>query len=420
MGPARPRCLRSLQGDCNRASFRGDLRATGQWGLSELMRLAVVASHPVQYQAPLFRELASRIELHVYFAHRANAEDQAAAGFDVPFEWDVDLLTGYAHSFLQNVASRPGLQQFAGCDTPSISVELRQRRPDVLLVMGWGLKCFWQAIWAAKRIGVPVMVRGDSHLGTPRSASKRAAKTVSYPLLLRVFDIALYVGERSRSYWEHYGYPTTRLIFSPHCIDNDWFARRATAAARAELRAANGISSDAKVVVFAGKLLAPKRPLDLIAASGLLKSQGLELTILVAGAGPLAEEMAVSARSAGVRTVQLGFRNQTEMPAAYAAADMLALTSDSETWGLVANEALACGVPIVISDACGCASDLAADKTAGCIFSVGNIHALAAALKDVIETPPSCNAIAAKAACYTLSAAADGVLSGMDVALAQK
>jgi len=196
------------------------------------MRLAILASHPIQYQAPLFRELALRLELTVYFAHRASETDQANAGFDVGFDWDVDLLSGYEHQFLHNTSRQPGLERFTGCDTPSIADKLTCGSYDALLVMGWHLKCFWQAIWAAKRSRTPVMVRGDSHLDTPRSMFKRLGKKLLYPVALRVFDVALYVGVRSRQYWEYYGYPKDRLIFSPHCVDNNWFSEKATPAAR--------------------------------------------------------------------------------------------------------------------------------------------------------------------------------------------
>ena len=376
------------------------------------MRLAIVASHPVQYQAPLFRELARRMDVEVFFAHRATRADQADAGFGVGFDWDVDLLSGYQHTFLHNAASRPGLEHFGGCDTPSIACKLARNRPDSALLMGWHLKCYWQAIWAAKRAGIPVMVRGDSHLETPRSMLKRAAKAGAYPLGLRVFDAALYVGEHSRRYWEHYRYPKDRLFFSPHCVDNDWFAARATRQTREALRSARCIPSGAKVALFAGKLVSFKRPLDLIAAAGRLAAMGEELTVLVAGAGQLEGEVAAAAKLAGVGHVALGFCNQSQMPAAYAAADFLVLpSSPRETWGLVANEALACGKPIVVSDACGCALDLAADETAGRTYPVGDIEALAAAIIQLIHAPPSGDAIAAKAGRYSLAAAADGVMA---------
>ena len=78
------------------------------------VRLAVLTSHPIQYYAPLFRALAQVVDLHVLFAHRATPAEQARAGFGTPFEWDVDLTSGYAHSFLKNVARQPGTDRFPG------------------------------------------------------------------------------------------------------------------------------------------------------------------------------------------------------------------------------------------------------------------------------------------------------------------
>jgi glycosyltransferase involved in cell wall biosynthesis len=120
--------------------------------------------------------------------------------------------------------------------------------------------------------------------------------------------------------------------------------------------------------------------------------------------------MSAAARTVGVPIHMLGFCNQTMMPKAYAAADVLILPSEQETWGLVANEALACGRPVVLSDAVGSAPDLAADGTAGRVFPVGNVEALAAAIADLFDRPPSPQAIATKSAEYSLERAAEGIL----------
>ena len=373
-------------------------------------RLAIVASHPVQYYAPLFRELARRMEVSVFFAHRASAEDQARAGFGVGFEWDVDLLSGYDHRFLRNVARRPGLEQFGDCDTPEVGQKLREGRFDAVLICGWRLKSDIQAGLAAKRLGLPLLVRGDSQLETRRSPLKRMVKALAYPPLLRLADAALCVGERSRAYWAHYGYPARRTFFSPHAVDAAWFAARATPEARWRARQRLGLSDAAPVVLFAGKLVPFKRPLDLIDAAARLRRDGAPVTVLAAGAGPLSEAMAQAARSADVDYRALGFCNQSQMPEAYAAGDVLALPSDArETWGLVANEALACGRPIVLSDEVGAAPDLAADGCAGRQHRGGDVADLAAALRSVLTRPPSSRGIAAKSDAYSLARAADGV-----------
>lgn len=373
------------------------------------IRLAVVASHPIQYHAPLFRALGRRIDLTVFFAHRATPADQAKAGFGVGFDWDVDLLSGYEHIFLNNVAKLPGLDRFAGCDTPEIGTRLAERRFDAVLVQGWHKKSYIQTAFAAKRLGLPLLVRGDSHLDTPRSFFKKVAKSVVYPPFLRIFDVALYVGKRSYSYWRHYGYPSSRLFFSPHCVDAEWFRALATVNARDQLRAQLGITPETTVILFAGKLVPFKRPLDLIGAAAQMKAAGKEIALLVAGAGPLEREMLCTARDAGVAFHALGFCNQSKMPGVYAAADILVLPSESETWGLAANEALACGRPIVLANSVGAAPDLALDKKAGRVYRVGDISALASAISDLLKSPPSPEMIAKKSTDYSLDTAAKGI-----------
>ena len=383
------------------------------------MRLAIITSHPVQYYAPLFRELARTIDLHVFFAHDATPAQQAAAGFGAAFRWDVDLLSGYAHSFLRNVAADPDANRFGGCDTPEIGARLRAGRFDTVLALGWHLKSQVQGIAAAKRQGLPVMIRGDSQLGISRSPAKRAAKALAYPLLLRTFDAALYVGARNRDYYRHYGYPEKRLFHSPHAIDTDWFAARAGAAVRTEKRAQLGLGDDDRVVLFAGKLLPFKRPLDAVAAVAGLRQGGVPARLMIAGSGELSDALNAEARRRDVPVLDLGFLNQSEMPAAYAAADALILPSDGgETWGLVCNEALACGTPIVASDEAGCAPDLCEGEV-GRHYPGGDTVAATGALAALFREPPKPAAIAAVSERFSLRRAAAGVIDSAIVVATQ-
>jgi glycosyltransferase involved in cell wall biosynthesis len=379
------------------------------------MRLAILTSHPIQYYAPLFRELSERVDIHVFYAHYATAEQQAAAGFGKAFNWDVDLTSGYAHSFLHNVATRPGTDSFGGCDTPDIPNRLRNGGFDAVLALGWHLKSMLQGIFAARRLGIPVMVRGDSQLGTPRGAVKTAVKRVTYPALLRVFDAALYVGQRNFDYYRHYGYPAARLFHSPHCVDTDRFARSATPQARAVLRSRLDIRNDEKVVLFAGKLTLLKRSIDVVEAIAQLMQRNVAARLMMAGSGPLEAEVRARAQALGVSLDCLGFQNQTEMPSAYAAADLLVLPSAHETWGLVCNEALACGTPIVVSDQAGCAPDLAKDGLVGRSFSMGNITELADACAATFANPPSSAAIRAVSDQFSIQRAVGGIVEAVEM-----
>ena len=290
-----------------------------------ILRLGVLTSHPIQYQAPLFRELANHVDLQVYFAHRVSPKDQAKAGFDVAFEWDIDLFGGYANQFLDNVAKNRDAYYFFRYDTPTIGDKIRREQFDAFLVMGWHLKSYWQAIRACRRYGVPLLVRGDSHLSTARGAIKRFVKNIGYPLLLSQFDACLYVGEKNREYLVHYGVPADRLFFSPHCVDNDAFESRARAVDRDRSRKDLCIARDARAVLFVGKLLEGKRPLDVVQAVRVLRDQGIDACCVFAGDGPLRHVLEAKAFEWCVPVIFLGFRNQTQLPEAYVLADVLVL-----------------------------------------------------------------------------------------------
>jgi glycosyltransferase involved in cell wall biosynthesis len=380
------------------------------------MRLGVLATHPIQYHAPLYRALAREVDLDVFFAHRQTAAGQAAAGFGVAFEWDVPLTDGYRHTFLENRSRRPSTDTFAGTNTPDVAGHIRRGRYDAFLVNGWYTRSLWQAIVACWRTGTPVLVRGDSHLGTARSGLRRAAKEVAYRAFVPRFDGYLVVGELARDYLLHYGADPARMDRVPHFVDAEYFRARATASDRAATRASFGAGPDETVLLFAGKLLDVKRPSDLIEAAAVLRARGRAVRVVVVGSGALEADLRAQASRLGVPAHFAGFRNQSELPAYYAAADLLVLPSEGETWGLVVNEALACGTPAVVSDRVGCAPDLIVDADAGrtgAVFPFGDPAALADAVERVIPSlgsPALAEALTRTTAAYSLEAAVEGTL----------
>jgi glycosyltransferase involved in cell wall biosynthesis len=375
------------------------------------LKLAVVTSHPIQYYSPLYRELAGRADVTVYFAHKATPAQQAAAGFGAAFDWDVDLLSGFRHVFLRNVARDPSAARFSGCDAPEIAAHLAGGKFDAVLVTGWHLKVFWQTVLAARRHGVPVMVRGDSQLGTVRSRWKLAVKSVGYPLLLRLFDAILYTGKKNRDYLTHYRYPADRLFFSPHCIDTARFAAQASASDSAKLRSDLGVGEASRLLLFAGKLVPFKRPADVVRVAAALQAEDRPVEVLIAGAGALGDDVAAAAREAGVRLHPLGFCNQSRMPGVYAAADLLVLPSDArETWGLVANEALACGTPVLLSSEVGSAEDLGAYADVVRTYPCGNIDLARSQAAHLLSAPRDPARFEAVNRIYGLARAAEGIL----------
>src|SRR6266536_253473 len=146
------------------------------------MRVAFLTSHPIQYHAQWFKALAERpdLDFEVLFCHNATAREQARAGFGVSFTWDVPLLEGYPYRFLKNVSREASISSFSGLDTPEVGTLIRSHKYDAIVTNGWHYKSALQAIRACWQSRVPVLVRSDSHLRTPRPFLKSALKAALY------------------------------------------------------------------------------------------------------------------------------------------------------------------------------------------------------------------------------------------------
>jgi glycosyltransferase involved in cell wall biosynthesis len=226
-----------------------------------------------------------------------------------------------------------------------------------------------------------VMVRSDSHLHTDRGLLKRIAKRPFYSWFISKLDACLPVGKWSSDYFLHYGAAPGRVFIVPHVVDTDYFASetRKLSGQRNVLRRQWDLDEAATVFVFAGKFVAKKRPLDFINAieQANSKLKGTRVAGLMVGDGPLRGSCEEVVRRRNLAVKFTGFLNQSEITRAYTAADALVLPSDGgETWGLVVNEAMACGLPCFVSDQVGCGPDMIIPNETGAVFPVGNTESL--------------------------------------------
>lgn len=386
------------------------------------VRLAILTTHPIQYHAEWFRAMASRGDLmiHVYYCHRATPQEHSRAGFGVEFEWDISLLDGYPHSFLNNVARRPGNGTFAGFDTPEVKEVVSSRIYDAVLVNGWHYKSAWQTIYACWKSGVKVMVRSDSHLHTERSMVKRAAKWLTYPRFISRFDACLAVGKWSRDYFLHYGALPKRVFIVPHAIDDRRFKIEAEflQARRSELRKEDKLSESAVVLIFSGKFISKKRPMDFVWAIEQAVQRNPHIEGVMVGDGPLRTACEDFVRERGLPIRFTGFLNQSQIIRAYVVSDALVLPSDGgETWGLVVNEAMACSRPCIVSDRVGCGPDLVIPQKTGFIFPLGDVGALADSMVHFSMNPKSLTLMGTNARSllknFSVETAVDGVLKSL-------
>ncbi|MDP1569795.1 MAG: glycosyltransferase family 4 protein [Vicinamibacterales bacterium] len=383
-------------------------------------RVTFVLTHPSQYMAPWFRDMAATrddVVVSVLYGTEPTPEAQAA-GFGGAFAWDVPLREGYTSRVLSPALASLDLHAdgFSRVDAPGLGDAIAETRPDAVVVPGWHAAIYLRAMAECQARGVPAIYRGDSTLLSGPGGWRRPLWRVHTRRRLHRYDAWLAVGAHARDYLASFGVPEPLVFASPHAVDNARFAGAAGVAQvperRAAVRAAFGIAADARVVLFAGKLSSHKRPRDLIRAAARTSRP---VHLLFAGAGPDEAACRALAAEAGVAASFAGFLNQSRMPEAFAAADCLALPSVSETWGLVVNEALASGVPCVVSDGVGCAPDLIDGTQTGRVVPRGDLDALARALDDTLEAalagPAVAEACRARAEGFTFRHASDGVVA---------
>ena len=383
------------------------------------MRVAMVTTHPIQYQVPWLQRLARRdgIELQVYFAMLPDATEQGRE-FGVSFAWDVPLLDGYDYKVLRNVARRPSLTEFSGCDTPAVRAEIRNGKYDAVIVNGWGSRTAVQALSAARLAGIPCVVRGEANGLRPRAAWKRMA----HRALLSQYAAYLPIGTRNREYYRALGVPDAKMFLTPYCVDNERFAAGAAhwreRESRDSLRRRFGLDPEAVTFLFSGKFVGKKRPGDIIEAVRRVGANArAPIQVLMVGDGPLGQELRAASEGLPVRFS--GFLNQSEITAAYVASDCLVLPSDSgETWGLVANEAMACALPAILSDQVGSAIDLVSSGKTGETFPCGDVAALAEAIRRMAGDRGKLQAMGAEAqrrvhSEYNFDRVVEGVLAAL-------
>ena len=316
-----------------------------------MTRVALLTEIPAPYRIPLFNALADRVELTVLFLRERNPERpyrlhedelrferRVLAGRDVTVRgrWLV-LNRGVVHA-------------------------LRRARPKVVLLGGWNQPAFWSALSWAQRRRVPVVLWVESTRSERRSGLLEPLKR----MLLRTVAAFVVPGSASRDYLLTLGVSESKIAVAPNAVDPSIFAVAAERPAR-----------ERPVVLAVGRL-APEKGIDVL----LEAVRDLPVDVVVAGTGPEEERL----RAAAPPNVRfLGYVDRDELPRLYADADVLAMPSRSDPWGMALNEGALAGLPLVSTDAAGAAHELIEDGVNGFRLPAGDAGALRDALRKLAE-----------------------------------
>mgnify|MGYP000535314005 CR=1 FL=1 len=356
--------------------------------------LGIFESHPVQYRAPVYRELQRLCpgKFHVFYATDLSVRGKKDPGFGADVAWDEPLLDDYPNTILglESPGTGRGFLSLRGVRLAPI---VRERGLSAVLLTQFNYAFDLSVLFQARLLGIPVWIRQETQdKAFLRSGWKRAARSIFYRFLYAGVDHAFAIGRLNREHLLHHGIPESRISMARYCAPDSLSNQSSSGIARigTEQRAALGIVPGELVIGFFGKLIPKKNPLLLAEAACLL---GRPVRLLFVGSGELEQELrrvTAGLGERGIRTTFAGFVNQSGIAPYYAATDILVLPSRrmGETWGLVVNEALQAGCSVALSDAVGCVPEFATLRHCR-VFPDNDAVALASALSALADNPPS-------------------------------
>ncbi|MFL6210390.1 MAG: glycosyltransferase family 4 protein [Pyrinomonadaceae bacterium] len=346
----------------------------------------LVSAHPIQNAQPM-RLMAGDARVDVLTAYCSlpearlwqDPEQRTREAFDIP------VLDGYKWQQMRNYSPRPRLGKFYGLINPGVIKLVSES--DCCVVYGHAYVSFWLAIITAKLRGKPLLLGTDAtYLESQYGGSWKAAikKKVLPFLYNRIADLVLVPSTAAKRFICSLGVAADRVALTPYVVDNDYIADIAASTDIKAIRQKWQIPAEGIVAVFCAKFLARKRPQDALQA--FAQADVPNSFLLMVGDGPLGEELRREAKRLRIeeRVRFTGMVKYSHLPALYAASDLLVFPSGHEPYGLPVNEAMICGIPVVVSDRVGAGLDLVENGRTGFVYPSGDVDALASILRKVL------------------------------------
>ncbi len=385
------------------------------------LRVLTISSHPIQYGAPLFRLMAKhpKLDFQVAFCSLRGAESGYDPEFGANVQWDVPLLDGYKWTHIPNRGN--GAESFWAWRNTGLWKFIRQGKFDAVIShIGYVRATFWIAYLASRSVGIPFIFGTDASRIEPRDESKwkLAVKRVLWPAVFSLAGQVLTASSAGRDMMVSLGFPADRVSMTLDTVDNDWWLAQANAVDRAEARKSLQFAPEEKIILFCAKLQPWKRPMDLLQAFASAAIPNTKLIFAGDGAQRAELENAAAQKNISDKVRFLGFVNQSQLPALYKSADLMVIPSRYEPFGLVVNESMLCGCPVVASDRVGAVRDLITHGETGYVYPCGDTDALAALLRNVLADPAQLQSVRANAlqriSSWTPQASADALVEAVE------
>jgi glycosyltransferase involved in cell wall biosynthesis len=260
---------------------------------------------------------------------------------------------------------------------------LNAASPDAILCGGYSYVASWQALLWARSHKIPFFLWSESNL-QDRRRGHLLVESLKTEFLGKC-DGFVVPGRSALEYLRAKGIKEDIIFTAPNAVDNRMFAAAAAAVRQNADSRRRELDLPGRYFLFVGRLVREKGVFDLLAAYAKLSEQVRQQVGLVfVGDGASRQQLEEQAASIRPATIKFaGFVHRERLAAYYALAEMLALPTYTDTWGLVVNEAMACGLPVIVSRAAGCSVDLVTDKWNGLLISPGDVTSLTSAMSSL-------------------------------------
>ena len=343
-------------------------------------RVVIITEIIAPYRIPVFNALArlQDIDLHVIFLAENDPTQRQWLVYRDEIHFSYEVLP----SWRKRVGKHCVLLNWG------VQGALHRASPDFIVCGGYNYAASWKAMAWARQHQVPFFLWVES---TTRDSRNRHPIIESMKIkFLRGCDGFVAAGKASREYLRTYGIRESSIFTAPNAVDTELFKREAELVRGNETLHRKDLHLPARFFLFAGRLIHEKGIFDLLQAYGSLGADLREQVGLVfVGDGPARAALQDLAAAICPGSIHFaGFAQRQQLAAYYALADALVFPTHSDTWGLVVNEAMACGLPVIASDVAGCVVDLIEDNWNGRVVVAQQSRQFASAMEELARNAP--------------------------------